>query len=58
LYDELFGDIVASNVEGSILPAMPFTVGTVERYAGTEPTQAAGAGLLRLAWWHRRLLLA
>jgi hypothetical protein len=57
LYDELFGDIAASNVEGSILPAMPFTAETVEQYASTEPTQAAGAGLLRLAWRHRRLLL-
>jgi hypothetical protein len=58
LYDELFGDIAASNVEGSILPAMPFTAETVQRYASNEPTQAAGAGLLRLAWRHRRLLLA
>jgi hypothetical protein len=57
LYDELFGDIAASNVEGSILPAMPFTAETVQRYTSTEPTQAAGAGLLRLAWRHRRLLL-
>ena len=29
LYDELFGHIAASNVEGSILPAMPFTAETV-----------------------------
>lgn len=57
LYDELFGDIAAANGEGSILPAMPFTAETVEQYASTEPTQAAGAGLLRLAWRHRRLLL-
>jgi hypothetical protein len=57
LYDELFGHIAASNVEGSILPAMPFTAETVQRYASTEPTQAAGAGLLRLAWRHRPILL-
>jgi hypothetical protein len=57
LYDELFGKVAASNVEGSILPAMPFTAETVEQYASKEPTQAAGAGLLRLAWRHRWLLL-
>jgi hypothetical protein len=57
LYDELFGKAATSNVEGSILPAMPFTAETVKQYASTEPTQAAGAGLLQLAWRHRRLLL-
>lgn len=57
LYDELFGKVAASNVEGSILPAVPFTAETVEQYASTEPTQAAGAGLLRLAWQHRSILL-
>jgi hypothetical protein len=57
LYDELFGTVAASNVEGSILPAMPFSAETVEQYASKEPTQAAGAGLLRLAWRHRSLLL-
>ena len=58
LYDELFGHIAVSNVEGSILPAVPFTAETVERYASNEPTQAAGAGLLRLAWRHRLVLLS
>jgi hypothetical protein len=57
LYDELFGQIAASNVEGSILPAVPFAAETVQQYGSTEPTQAAGAGLLRLAWRHRRNLL-
>jgi hypothetical protein len=57
LYDELFGKVAASNVEGSILPAVPFTAEAVERYASNEPTQAAGAGLLRLAWRHRAVLL-
>jgi hypothetical protein len=57
LYDELFGDVAASNVEGSILPAMSFTAETVQRYASNEPIQAAGACLLRLAWRHRWLLL-
>jgi len=36
---------------------MPFTAETVQRYANDEPTQAAGAGLLRLAWRHRPMLL-
>jgi hypothetical protein len=57
LYDELFGQVAAANVEGSILPAVPFTAEIVEQYASSEPTQAAGAGLLRLAWRHRRFLL-
>jgi hypothetical protein len=58
LYDELFGEIADTNIEGSITPAVPFTAQTVERYAGAEPMQAAGAGLLRLAWRHRSILLA
>jgi hypothetical protein len=58
LYDELFGKIAETNTEGSITPAVPFTAETVERYASNEPTQAAGAGLLRLAWQHRSVLLA
>lgn len=58
LYDELFGEIPDANTEGSITPAVPFTAQTVQRYASAEPTQAAGAGLLRLAWRHRSILLA
>ncbi|MGH3921914.1 MAG: helix-turn-helix domain-containing protein, partial [Pseudonocardiaceae bacterium] len=58
LYDELFGEIADTNAEGSITSAVPFTEETVERYASNEPTQAAGAGLLRLAWQHRSILLA
>ncbi|MGH3710337.1 MAG: hypothetical protein ACRDRQ_20020 [Pseudonocardiaceae bacterium] len=57
LYDELFGQVADTNSEGSIIPAVPFTTETVERYASNEPTQAAGAGLLRLVWRHRRILL-
>jgi hypothetical protein len=58
LYDELFGEIADSNTEGSITPAVPFTVQTIERYASAESMQAAGAGLLRLAWRQRSILLA
>lgn len=43
--------------EGSINPAVPLTAEPVERYARHEPTQAAGAALLRLAWRHRPVLL-
>jgi hypothetical protein len=57
LYDELFGRVVATNAEGSIIPAVPLTAETVEHYASNETTQAAGAGLLRLAWRHRSILL-
>ncbi len=52
-----FGTVAAINAEGSILPAVPFSAETVERYASHEPTQAAGAALLRLAWRHRPILL-
>ncbi|MGH3824914.1 MAG: hypothetical protein ACRDRA_19070 [Pseudonocardiaceae bacterium] len=58
LYDELFGQVADTNSEGSIIPALPFTAATVQRYADNEPTQAAGAGLLRLAWRHRSTLLS
>lgn len=57
-YDELFADAVAQNVEGSVIPSIPFTTNQVDRYARQEPTQAAGAALLRLAWHHRGTLLA
>lgn len=56
-YDELFAAAVSDNAEGSVLPAIPFTEDQVDRYAGHEPTQAAGAALLRLAWQHRETLL-
>ena len=57
LYDELFHHVAHTNTEGSIVPAMPFTAETVQRYAHHEPTQAAGAALLKLAWRHRPVLL-
>lgn len=56
-YDELFAAAVADNAEGAVLPAVPFAGDQVDRYAGHEPTQAAGAALLRLAWHHRGTLL-
>jgi hypothetical protein len=57
-YDELFGAAVETNAEGTVTAAVPFTAETVERYAAHEPTQAAGAALLRLAWQHRTTLLS
>ena len=57
VYDELFAAAVAENAEGRVLPAVPFDADQVERYAGREPTQAAGAAVLRLAWRHRAALL-
>jgi hypothetical protein len=56
-YDELFGAAVTVNAEGTVLPAVPFTPAEVDRYATREPTQAAGAALLRLAQNHRGALL-
>ena len=56
LYDELFGQLADINTEGSIIPAVSFNAQNLERYATTEPMQAAGAGLLRLAWQHRSTL--
>jgi hypothetical protein len=56
-YDELFAAAVEVNAEGTVLPGIAFTGETVERYAHHEPTQAAGAALLALAWQHRSALL-
>ncbi|HEV7654765.1 MAG TPA: hypothetical protein VGP36_08535 [Mycobacteriales bacterium] len=57
-YDDLFAEAVAVNAEGSVLPAVPFTDSSVDHYAAHQPTQAAGAALLRLAHHHRATLLA
>jgi hypothetical protein len=68
VFDTLFADLVTTNAEGHLIGAgsghgdaprgIPFTVETVERYAGAEPMQPAGAALLRLAWRHRDALWA
>ena len=57
LFDELFTDLVSHNDEGRVLEALPFTAATVHRFVHEEPTQAAGAALLALAWQHREALL-
>ncbi|MET1072543.1 MAG: XRE family transcriptional regulator, partial [Umezawaea sp.] len=58
LFDELFAGLVADNDEGRVLEALPFTAATVRRFVHDEPTQAAGAALLALAWEHRGWLLS
>jgi hypothetical protein len=57
LFDELFADRVAVNEEGRVLAGLPFAADTVHRFTHREPTQAAGAALLALAWHHRATLL-
>ncbi|GAA3670564.1 hypothetical protein GCM10022267_66710 [Lentzea roselyniae] len=56
-FDSLFGDLVSHNDEGRVLEGLPFTAANVERFVHGEPTQAAGAALLSLAWQHRESLL-
>ncbi|WP_439660271.1 hypothetical protein ACSHWB_01455 [Lentzea sp. HUAS TT2] len=57
-FDELFGDLVSHNEEGQVLRPLAFTAENVERFVHHEPTQAAGAALLSLAWEHRSALLS
>src|SRR6266496_2358566 len=57
IFDEFFGGLVVNNAEGSVLAAVPFEHAVVQRLISEEPMQAAGAGLLALAWQHRRRLL-
>lgn len=58
LFDELFGKLVTNNDEGRVLEGLAFTEQNIERFVHNEPTQAAGAALLALAWQHRESLLA
>jgi hypothetical protein len=63
VFDAVFGELVAVNAEGRMVTEagsalIPFTSGTVARFAGGgEPVQASGAAVLQLAWRHRGLLL-
>ncbi|MFS8095716.1 hypothetical protein LFM09_01130 [Lentzea alba] len=57
-FDVLFGDLVSHNDEGRVLEGLAFNAENVERFVHHEPTQAAGAALLSLAWQHREVLLA
>jgi hypothetical protein len=66
VFDELFAGLVAVNAEGRVVggqgapgaPGTPFTAEVIHRFGGgAEPTQAAGAAVLQLAWQHRARLL-
>jgi hypothetical protein len=64
VFDEIFAGMVATNAEGLVLgvaggtDGFAFTQGNIERFAGSEPMQAAGAAVLSLAWQHRDQLTA
>jgi hypothetical protein len=66
LYDDLFGAMVSANEEGQLVmlgeggeprSRFPFTQESVNHLTGSEPMQAAGAALLRLAWRQRAVAL-
>jgi hypothetical protein len=55
LFDEVFAGLVAVNSEGRVITdegTIGFALGedSVARFSGSEPMQAAGAAVLRLAW--------
>ncbi len=56
VFDELFSLSPRSNAEGSVLAAREFAAHVIDRIATSEPLQAAGAAVLRLAWRHRDTL--
>jgi len=58
VYDELFGDLVGVNAEGTVIAARPFDPTTVAALIADYPLQAAGAALLALAIEHADALLA
>lgn len=60
VYDQLFGDMVTSNSEGTVAAAeVPFEEHTVRRLLSGRPhaLAAAAAGCLELAWQHRDVIL-
>ena len=57
VFDELFGAAPRRNAEGNVLRARAFAAGVIDDAAGSEPVQAAGAALLRLAWRHRETIV-
>jgi hypothetical protein len=58
LYDDLFGDLVSDNAEGTVLKPRPFDEPAVTELLARHPVQAAGAALLTLAIRHKRVLLS
>jgi hypothetical protein len=66
VFDDVFAGLVAGNDEGRMVtgpatatagPGVAFSEQNVNRFTTSEPMQAAGAALLRMAWAHRRSLL-
>ena len=58
VFDELFSLRPRSNAEGSVLVAREFAAHVIDRVVTSEPVQAAGAAVLRLAWRHRETLIS
>jgi hypothetical protein len=56
VFDELFSLDPRGNDEGSVLGVREFAAHVIDRVVTTEPLQAAGAAVLRLAWRHRDAL--
>ncbi len=57
VFDELFSLSPRSNAEGSVLAAREFAAHVIDHIVTSEPVQAAGAAVLRLAWRHRDTLI-
>ena len=68
-FEELFGEIVRANAEGTIISGqdestprrtvgIPFDAHNVNSFLKTKPMAPPGAACLALAWHHRDLLLA
>jgi len=56
VFDELFRLDPRGNAEGRVLAAREFAAHVIDHIVTTEPVQAAGAAVLRLAWRHREIL--
>ncbi len=56
VFDELFSLSPRCNAEGSVLAAREFAAHVIDRTVTSEPVQAAGAAVLRLAWRYRETL--
>ena len=57
VFDELFSLSPRRNDEGSVLAAREFAAHVIDCIVTSEPVQAAGAAVLRLAWQHRETLI-
>jgi hypothetical protein len=56
VFDQLFSLSPRRNAEGSVLAAREFAAHVIDRIVTSDPVQAAGAAVLRLAWRHRETL--